>query len=149
MFSGKEYPDYVSGTGYVMSGSIVPTLFDHALQVPLFHLEDIFVTGMVARKANIVPENYHMFSYQKQALDKTCLYRKVITSHGLTPAEMRTVWQRVTNGTVDCSGVKLPKVGDPKMKKCKKSIKKVVPRYAAIRKSGPPSLMNGERVIHQ
>ena len=45
MFSGKEYPDYVSGTGYIMSGHLVPILFESAMQVPLFHLEDVFITG--------------------------------------------------------------------------------------------------------
>lgn len=131
MFDGKEYPDYVSGTGYVMSGKIVPALFENALQVPLFHLEDIFITGMVARKTKIVPENYNLFSYLKQPLDNPCLYRKIITSHGLTPSEMKTVWQRVNNVTLDCSAVKLPKIGDAKMKTCKKA-KKVAAKKAAI-----------------
>ena len=60
MFSGREYPDYVSGTGYVMSGRLIPRLFDTSLSVPLFHLEDVFMTGLVARRAGIVPENFHL-----------------------------------------------------------------------------------------
>lgn len=60
MFNEKEYPDYVSGTGYVLSGRLIPVLFETALHVPLFHLEDVFTTGMVARKAGIVPENFHL-----------------------------------------------------------------------------------------
>ena len=123
MFNGNEYPDYVSGTGYVMSGAIIPTLFKNALQVPLFHLEDIFVTGMVAHRSKIVPENYHLFSYLKQPLNNPCLYSKIITSHGLKPLEMKAIWKQVSDVTLKCQGVRLPKVGDPKMKRCKKYVK--------------------------
>ena len=167
MFSGKEYPDYVSGTGYIMSGHLVPILFESAMQVPLFHLEDIFITGnydqslisgrftkllnkifwtvlqqrglnllqlletpkwclrvlgggiisrtitaltltcrfskcsrklllgLVARRANVTPENFHLFSHLKQPLNNTCVYRKIITSHGLKPFEMKSIWTKV------------------------------------------------------
>ncbi len=60
MFNEREYPDYVSGTGYVLSGQLIPNLFESSLKVPLFHLEDVFVTGLVARKAGVAPENYHL-----------------------------------------------------------------------------------------
>nr|CAG4648786.1 EOG090X0A8N [Polyphemus pediculus] len=132
MFSGKEYPDYVSGTGYVISGGLISTLFENAMQVPLFHLEDIFITGMVARQSNITPENFHLFSYLKQPLNLTCLYQKIFTSHGLKPAELRSIWQRLNDPQLDCSAVRLPKIGDPKTKKCKVN-KKVVTRFSARR----------------
>lgn len=134
MFSGKEYPDYVSGTGYIMSGQLVPKLFENAMQVPLFHLEDIFITGMVARHSNVTPENFHLFSYLKQPLNNTCVYRKVFTSHGLKPLEMRSIWAKVNDPLVNCSSVKLPRIGDPKLKNCKKPAKKVVNRFTSRRK---------------
>jgi len=134
MFSGKEYPDYVSGTGYIMSGHLVPILFESAMQVPLFHLEDVFITGLVARRANVTPENFHLFSYLKQPLNSPCVYRKIITSHGLKPFEMKTVWTKVNSPLVNCTAVKLPKIGDPKLKRCKKPSKKVVNRFTSRRK---------------
>jgi len=125
MFTGKEYPDYVSGTGYVIAGPLVPTLFETALHVPLFHLEDVFTTGMVAKRANVTPENFHLFSYLKHPVAKGCLYRKLITSHGLSPVELRQVWRRVTDRRLNCSSVVLPKIGDPRTKKCRGSGKRV------------------------
>lgn len=130
MFNGKEYPDYVSGTGYIISGPLVPSLFESALRVPLFHLEDVFVTGMVAHRANVVPENFHLFSFVKHPLNNTCLYRKIITSHGLNPEELVKVWSHVRNSSVDCTTTQLPKIGDFKLKKCRK-VKKIVPIAAA------------------
>lgn len=45
MYSGKFYPNYLSGTGYVMSIDLVEKLFEAAFKVPIFHLEDIYITG--------------------------------------------------------------------------------------------------------
>lgn len=47
MFSGDEYPNYLSGTGYVMSSRTLSALYNASLVTPLFHLEDIYVTGIV------------------------------------------------------------------------------------------------------
>lgn len=133
MFNGKEYPDYVSGTGYVISGALIRTLFDNAMHVPLFHLEDVFITGMVAHRSNVTPENFHLFSYLKQPLNNTCVYRAVFTSHGLKPFEIKSVWSRVNDRHVDCTSVRLPKIGEPKTKICKKKKTKVSHRFSAPR----------------
>lgn len=45
MFAEKVYPNYLSGTGYVMSIDVVPKLYKAALNVPIFHLEDVYITG--------------------------------------------------------------------------------------------------------
>jgi hypothetical protein len=50
MFSRKVYPNYLSGTAYLMSRSAALTLFEAAAQVPIFHLEDIYVTGILAEQ---------------------------------------------------------------------------------------------------
>ena len=50
MFSGHVYPDYVSGTGYVMSYSSAVILYKMSLMVPAFHLEDVYITGILPAK---------------------------------------------------------------------------------------------------
>ena len=50
MFDRKVYPNYLSGTAYLMSRSAAMTLYEASLQVQLFHLEDIYVTGILAEK---------------------------------------------------------------------------------------------------
>lgn len=47
MYGGKVYPKYLSGTGYVMSYTTAKELYRAALDIPLFHLEDIYITGKV------------------------------------------------------------------------------------------------------
>lgn len=45
MYSGNIYPAYLSGTGYIMSMDVVEKLYKTSLSTPLFHLEDVYLTG--------------------------------------------------------------------------------------------------------
>lgn len=45
MFDDKVYPNYLSGTGYVMSIDAAVKLYNASLSIPLFHLEDVYLTG--------------------------------------------------------------------------------------------------------
>nr|CAD7394089.1 unnamed protein product [Timema cristinae] len=109
MYSGRVYPNYLSGTGYIMSGDTVGRLYRAALTIPLFHLEDVYVTGMVARAAGIRPRDNPSFTYARRRLDP-CLYRhpSVVTSHRLTPAELRRIWGLMRSPDLDCTGFTPP-----------------------------------------
>lgn len=45
MYEDKVYPNYLSGSGYVMSIDAVAKLYNATLSAPLFHLEDVYLTG--------------------------------------------------------------------------------------------------------
>lgn len=45
MFEDKVYPNYLSGSGYVMSMDAAAKLYNATLSIPLFHLEDVYLTG--------------------------------------------------------------------------------------------------------
>lgn len=45
MYKGDTYPNYLSGTAYVMSIDVAPVLYQTAVETPLLHLEDVFITG--------------------------------------------------------------------------------------------------------
>jgi len=92
MYKGTVYPNYLSGTGYVMSRDVVQRLYQAALKTPLFHLEDVYLTGLCAHAAGIKPRHHPAFTYNKRRLDP-CLYRDktVITSHRVNGSELRKV----------------------------------------------------------
>ncbi|PSN51472.1 hypothetical protein C0J52_00709 [Blattella germanica] len=104
MYPGRVYPNYLSGTGYVMSRDIVPRLYKAALKTPLFHLEDVYLTGLCAHAAGIRPRFHPAFSYTKRKLDP-CLYKDktVVTSHHVNSSELRKVWTQMKNPQLDCS----------------------------------------------
>ena len=93
-----------------MSGPLVPVLFEIALRVPLLHFEDVYLTGLVAKEANIIPEDNTLFGFRKLPGNDPCVYRQMITSHGLSPNELRDIWPRVNNPSLDCPSTHLPLV---------------------------------------
>lgn len=53
MYDGFEYPDFLSGGAYVMSADVAVELYSTAMTLPIFHLEDVFITGntfLISRK---------------------------------------------------------------------------------------------------
>ncbi|XP_014219981.1 beta-1,3-galactosyltransferase 1 isoform X2 [Copidosoma floridanum] len=112
MYSERTYPNYLSGTGYVMSLDVARRIYKAALAVPLLHLEDVYITGICAKKIGLRPANQHGFSYIPRKLE-TCALREVITAHKINASTMNTIWSKLsaaedaeTNGTSVCTASK-------------------------------------------
>lgn len=45
LYSNKVYPNYVAGYGYLMSLNVALRLYEEAFNVPIIHMEDVFITG--------------------------------------------------------------------------------------------------------
>ena len=58
MFAGAIYPNYLSGSSYIISGNIISQLLEAALVTPLFHMEDVYVTGILAASIRVHPINH-------------------------------------------------------------------------------------------
>lgn len=71
IFSGRTYPNYLSGSGYVMSQEAVQALYDAAQKVSLIPLEDVYITGQCAVFASIRPVGHPGFSLGKRPMS-TC-----------------------------------------------------------------------------
>ena len=115
------YPNYIAGPAYLMSKSTADILYRVAMTVPAFHMEDVYITGMLSsiynqkrylrtldhsiissvlqnedyRRRNyedILPIGDERFHLQKVELDP-CKYANLISSHGLKPTEMLHIHQ--------------------------------------------------------
>ena len=56
--SKEEYPDnvyppYCPGLGLVMTGDIIPKLYNESLYEPYFWVDDVYFTGLLARTVNV------------------------------------------------------------------------------------------------
>ncbi|KAH0817334.1 hypothetical protein GEV33_005457 [Tenebrio molitor] len=104
MYPGRVYPNYLSGTGYLMSADVADKLYKTALRTPIFHLEDVYVTGICAKKANVRPHNIPLFTYQKLNYD-LCLFMRLYTAHRFTPVDIRKTHAALRDGNVtkECS----------------------------------------------
>ena len=106
LYDRKKFPNYLSGTAYLMSRSTASTLFDAALVTPVFHLEDIYVTGLLSEAAGIRPKDHIGFSYVKRSTANACLYAQTISSHHLTISEMKDIYPKVMQKGTKCAPIK-------------------------------------------
>ncbi|XP_012536065.1 beta-1,3-galactosyltransferase 1 [Monomorium pharaonis] len=102
MYSEKTYPNYLSGTGYVMSMGVASKLYQAALITPLLHLEDVYVTGLCAKRAKVRPVNHPGFSYIPRKIDP-CVLRNAITAHKVNASNMYVIWVKMNDTSVTCS----------------------------------------------
>ncbi|XP_050591532.1 beta-1,3-galactosyltransferase 1-like isoform X1 [Bombus affinis] len=102
MYSGKIYPNYLSGTGYVMSLDVAFKLYHAALTTPLLHLEDVYITGLCAKHAKVRPVNHPGFSYVPRKLDP-CILKNAITTHKVNVSSMYVIWNKLNDTSLSCS----------------------------------------------
>lgn len=103
MYRRKVFPNYLSGTGYVMEATqISKELFQAAMRTPLFHLEDVYVTGLCAsRSISTRPHHNPLFSFLPHT-KKQCALRGMITQHPLTASDIREAYERLTDESIVC-----------------------------------------------
>ncbi|RUS91277.1 hypothetical protein EGW08_000989 [Elysia chlorotica] len=104
-YSPKFYPNYLSGTAYVMSGTAALSLYEATLKVPIFWMEDIYVTGMCAAFARIPlidGTRKALFSIHKRSEPTGCVFRKVISGHTYKPIDLITIHAQLNSPFLKC-----------------------------------------------
>ena len=102
MYGKTRYPNYLLGTAYLMSHSITSKLYKAALETPVFHMEDVFITGILAQSIGLRPEDNVGFSYIER-LATSCLYDQIISSHHLSTGEMKDMYKKVKEKQRKCA----------------------------------------------
>lgn len=87
----KIYPNYLSGSCYVMSGELVPTMFEKCQGQLFMPMEDIFITGICAKRIGVAPTHNTHFVHWKLP-SNGCDYREKIMGHFVTIADLIKVW---------------------------------------------------------
>ncbi|XP_078063644.1 beta-1,3-galactosyltransferase 5-like [Mustelus asterias] len=93
-FALPEYPHYCSGTGYVLSADLAGKIWDISSSVPLLRLEDAYM-GLCLSKLEVSPvtmSSRRVFFTRKVPFT-VCRYRTLVTSHRVSPAELRSYWR--------------------------------------------------------
>ncbi|XP_069830275.1 beta-1,3-galactosyltransferase 2-like [Dendropsophus ebraccatus] len=102
VYSGKYYPPYCSGTGYIFSGDLAKKIYLAAEGLHIFPFEDVFV-GMCLQKlgVKIVELTQTWFIGESLPYDG-CTYTKLITVHRFTPEKLSEVWPKFTAARETC-----------------------------------------------
>lgn len=97
LVTSRYFPNYVSGTAYVLSGSLIGPLLRAAVSMPFFHLEDVFITGYCASAIAVRPRDHAGFSFVVRGnFTDLCVFHRSIAVHGVGPSRMRSVWRLLT-----------------------------------------------------
>lgn len=100
-FSEEVYPDYVSGTSYIVSKDAVEDLYDASLYIKPFWLEDIYITGLCAKKAKIHRAHNPAISFQERS-PNGCAYKNAITGHKVKSLEMYKIYTHLMKSYERC-----------------------------------------------
>lgn len=102
-YSELEYPVYVSGPAYVITGDILFNLYQSTKEVPQFVFEDVYITGMCRKHIGALAVSHPEF---------TCGYRDVapcgshflyrITGHHYKPTEITRMWAELQDRWSTC-----------------------------------------------
>ncbi|XP_029011287.1 beta-1,3-galactosyltransferase 9 [Betta splendens] len=102
------FPDYCSGTAYILSRSALLKISLAASASPLstpLPPEDVFV-GLCARTAGVLPSHCPLFSGGPGVPYGRCCYQAMVSIHHIAPREMLQYWAEV-HSSPPCSWLSL------------------------------------------
>jgi beta-1,3-galactosyltransferase 1 len=102
LFNERIYPAYTSGTAYAMTTTAAAKLYAASALVPVFWLEDVYVTGLVARRARVRRVHSPKFNYDFKGISG-CFFRKAATGHRYSVSDIRKVHAQVIDVNLTCS----------------------------------------------
>ncbi len=117
----SSYPAFVTGPSYLVSKSAVNHLFSAALDHPFLHLEDVFITGIIAEQVGVprrLAVEFRNNAVRIPARFLGCTLLRTISIHKVLPSEQEKLSQMAKNP--QCGSSKVPAVVKNSMKKKKK-----------------------------
>lgn len=100
-YKDDVYPNYLSGTAYAMSGAAALKVYSASRKVPLFWMEDIYITGLCATLAEVPLIADSRFSYGKLK-PNGCTFRNSISGHRYTITQMKRIHKELNNPLLQC-----------------------------------------------
>lgn len=93
-FNRSSYPTYVSGAAYVISVDAIALLYSASRKIPLFWLEDVYVTGLLAGSAKVPLIFNGKFDGFKE-FPNVCSLRFHTVRHRISADQMHVLWSTV------------------------------------------------------
>jgi len=86
----SHFPSYAGGPLYVLSGNIIPYVYNAAFSVPLFYFEDAYLLGLVANqhlhlKLTNIPGVYSNTAQSMKAIRNKFKISRMIALHSMEP----------------------------------------------------------------
>ncbi|KAK6964313.1 beta-1 3-galactosyltransferase 1 [Biomphalaria glabrata] len=101
-YKGNSYPRYASGVSYAMTTSAAKLLYNASLQVPVFSLEDVYVTGILADKTKVEVIHNALINIGNHEVSG-CNFRNKISGHHYSASDMERIHKELYNTTIKCN----------------------------------------------
>lgn len=98
-FPWSNYPPYMSGNSYVISGASAPKLLDISHYLPYHPVEDAFITGVLPRMNKISQFHVKGFTSWSDSAPDPCTFfsRNKISGNKVNPYLTRKMWLTENN----------------------------------------------------
>ncbi|KAL1481293.1 hypothetical protein MTO96_015729 [Rhipicephalus appendiculatus] len=83
--------------GYLISGDVISTLEEFTHDQGFFPLEDVYLTAILAERANVSRLSLEGFSNKHVPYNQPCSTPRVVTSHKWSPDELRRAWTLIVS----------------------------------------------------
>ena len=79
MWPDEMYPPFLSGAGFLVPYKALDCLATTSMNLPLLHIDDVFITGVVAEECDIERIDSHDFTPGRKELKE--LYKNLLVIH--------------------------------------------------------------------
>lgn len=96
----RYYPPYETGSAYVITTDIVRELYETSEYVPQFHVDDVYVTGILGKIVGVNHLKRPAFAYFSEKTPSICdvIRPSQLTSTNVDPKLMYLVWAELRSG---------------------------------------------------
>ena len=102
-FPFDHYPPYYAGSTYIISRDLWQELFNLSFYVPRIHIDDVYITGILAEILNVTKVKRDGFAFWNSRPASICDIKtsKVLTSTKMKVEDMQNIWKSLTDNS-DC-----------------------------------------------
>lgn len=99
-YKPEFYPDFVSGSAYVIGGDVIGALYAQTGRVRPLWLEDVYITGLCAEAAKV--RRVGLLTFHSVGVSTSCQMKKMVTSHYMSPERMLQFSRDLHNKDLKC-----------------------------------------------
>lgn len=98
-YKNAMYPNFNTGPAYLLTDDVISPLYNASLENVFFKLEDVYVTGILARKLKIKHVGHNKFYNDRIEGLNICVLKFLASVHGVSSKQMLEYWDSVANNT--------------------------------------------------
>ena len=97
----RTWPEYESGSAYVISADLLKDLFETSEYVPSIHIDDVYITGIVGKIVGARHVRVDGFAFWNSRRPVACdiINNKLVTGTKMTPSLLLSVWKDLKHKT--------------------------------------------------